>query len=626
MKMKYLFLLTILPLSMPTKAQDLKMPEIIKRTYANGTRNMDGSPGENYWINSARYDISLTATPPDRNIKGKETISYTNNSPDTLRSIVIKLFLNIHRPGATRLGDVPDSYLTDGISIDRFSINGQDQKWNDPNWHGTWQEVHLATPLYPKDSLQLQFDWHYMISEQSGREGMLDSTTYYLAYFYPRIAVYDDYNGWDRMNFTDRQEFYNDFNDYTFSVTIPKNYMVWSTGELQNTFEVLQPAFAKKLIDSYISDDIISIANFQDIQNKNITVQNPMNTWKWKAQNVSDIALCISDHYVWDASSVVVDSVTGRRASVQSAYNDTARDFHSMVRFGKHSLNWFSHNWPGVPYPYPKTTIVQGYADMEYPMMVNDASVSDTVFARFVAEHEIAHTWFPFYMGINETRYGFMDEGWATTLEYLIGQEDLGKPTADHFYKQFRVAAWTEDETGEALIPIMTPGDALTGPALGYNQYGKAALGYLAVKDLLGDDLFRKSLHSYMNNWNGKHPVPWDFFHSFNTASGKDLNWFWNAWYFNPGKINFGIQSATKTQQGYRLKLKNIGGFPAPVDIVVTYADGSSATFHQTPGIWEKNISSSEVNIPTSKKISSVQLDGGIFMDADQSDNTINVQ
>lgn len=609
-----------------SSAQELHMPLRIKQAYVKGTRTADGMPGKNYWINSGRYDISIVAHPPNRQVNGKERIVYFNNSPDSLRSIVFKLLLNIHKPGSLRARDVPEDYLTSGIHIDQFSINGKEQKWREPYGHSTWQEVRLEEPLRSKDSIQFDISWHYDLSLQSGREGMIDSTTYYLAYFYPRVAVYDDYNGWDRMDFNDRQEFYNDFNDYTFSVTVPKNYIVWSTGNLLNAEEVLQPAYAKKLKESFSSDNIFHIANKSDLEKKNITAQNETNTWKWKADHITDIALCISDHYVWDASSVVVDSSTGRRASVQSAFNDTARDFHHMVSFGRDALNWFSHNLPGVPYPFPKTTIVQGYADMEYPMMVNDGSVETLEEARFVAEHELAHTWFPFYMGINETRYGFMDEGWATTFEYLIGIHDLGKEGATQAYKNFRVVRWQRDGTPDAVIPIITPADAITGAASSYNQYVKPSLGYLAVKDLLGDDVFKKCLLGYMKHWNGKHPIPWDFFNIFNTLSGKDLNWFWNSWFFSQGKINFAVGSVDQKKNANQIVLKNIGGFPAPVDIHVTYADGSKETLHQTPAIWEKDLKTAVVSVPGVKKINSVQLDGGIFMDADPSDNTWNAK
>lgn len=603
-------------------AQDLYMPRDVKRAFENETRSPDGKPGKNYWQNHARYNITVTAMPPDRIVKGEEQITYTNNSPDTLRNLVFKLLLNIHKPGAVRLRDADSDYLTSGTHVDAISVDGQPQKWNEPQFHYTWQALRLPKPLLPHDSVQLSVSWHYEISLESGREGMIDSTTYFLAYFYPRVAVYDDYMGWDRMTFNDALEFYNDFNDYTVTVNAPKNYIVWGTGDLKNPNDVLQPTYAQRLNASYKSDEIMHIATKEELASKNVTAQNEINSWKFTANNITDVAFAISDHFVWDASSVVVDNATQRRASVQSAFNDTAQDFHHMVSFGRHALNWLSHNWPGVPYPFPKTTIVQGYAGMEYPMMVNDETYDDTVFSRFVAEHEIAHTWFPFYMGINETRYGFMDEGWATTLELLIGRQDLGVETAEKFYKQFRVSNWINDHSAEEDIPIITPGNILSGAALGNNEYGKASLGYLAAKDLLGDELFKKALLEYMNRWHGKHPIPWDFFNSINDASGKNLNWFWNNWYFTNGYIDLAIDGVKKNKNGIGITIKNIGGFAAPVDIVATYDDATTEKFHQTPAIWQQNQKQATVNITPKKKVTSLQLNGGIFMDADESNNT----
>lgn len=604
------------------RAQDLYMPRDVQHAFKNGTRSLDGKPGKNYWQNHARYNITVTAAPPDRIVKGEEQITYTNNSPDTLKNLVLKLLLNIHKPGAARLGDADSDYLTSGTYIDAISVNGEKQNWSAPQFHVTWQSLRLPKPLMPHDSVQLNITWHYEISLESGREGMIDSTTYFLAYFYPRVAVYDDYNGWDRMTFNDALEFYNDFNDYTLTVNAPKNYIVWGTGDLLNANEVLQPTYAQRLKASMTSDDILHIATKDELASKNVTAQKEMNSWKFTASNITDVACTISDHFVWDASSVVVDDATHRRASVQAAFNDTAEDFHHMVSYGRHALDWLSHNWPGVPYPFPKTTIVQGYAGMEYPMMVNDETYDDTLFSRFVAEHEIAHTWFPFYMGINETRYGFMDEGWATTLEFLIGTEDLGKDRAEGFYKQFRVQAWINDRSAEEDIPIITPGNILGGAALGNNEYGKASLGYLAVKDLLGDELFKKALHEYMNRWHGKHPIPWDFFNSISDASGKNLNWFWNNWYFSNGYIDLAINNVTKNKNGYTVSIKNIGGFAAPVNVVAMYDDGTNDAFHQTPVIWQQDQKQTTVNINTKKNIKSVQLKGGIFMDADETNNT----
>jgi hypothetical protein len=618
----WLVALLSFPLFPAPAGPSLYMPRTVKRAIAKGTRSLDGRPGPKYWQNHGRYSISVTAAPPDRNVKGTEQITYMNNSPDSLHSLVMKLFINIHKPGAPRAGGAEADYLTSGVHIDAFFVNGKTAAWKDDPATFTVKRVPLATPLAPHDSVKLSIDWHYEISLQSGREGMIDSTTYYLAYFYPRVAVYDDYNGWDTMNFTDSQEFYSDFNDYDVTVNAPANYVVWGTGTLLNASDVLQPAPLARFTKSLTSDDVIHVATKDQLAGNEITAQKAMNSWHFKATSIPDMAFAVSNHYDWDAASVVVDDATHRRASVQAAFNDTAADYHHMVGFGRHALDWLSHNWPGVPYPYEKTTIVQGFADMEYPMMVNDGSTADTVFSRFVAEHEIAHTYFPFYMGIDETRYGFMDEGWATTFEYLVGTADLGPERASSFFKQFRVNGWINDPSPLEDLPIVTPEDVLTGVAYGNNAYGKPALGYLAVKDMLGDAAFRKALHAYMDRWHGKHPTPWDFFNTFSNVSGRNLNWFWNNWYFSNSYIDLAAASVSRTTGGYALVIENIGGMAAPVDVHVKYSDGTNAVIHQTASIWEANQQRATIPIATKKTIRSLTLDGGIWVDADTTNNS----
>ena len=614
----------LLAVSLPhANSQSLYIPRNVEQAFKKGTRSPDGRPGSNYWQNAGRYTINVTAAPPDRTVKGSEQITYINNSPDTLRNIVIKLILNIHKPGALRYGAAGADYLTTGTRIDAYTENGQSKPWNSNDQEGTWRPVRLSRPLLPHDSVQLGFDWHYQISLESNREGMIDSTTFFLAYFYPRVAVYDDYNGWDRLDFTDQQEFYNDFNNYVLNVTVPKNYIVWATGTLQNPDAVLMPAYAKKLAASMSTDSILSIATKEDLAGKQVTTQNTTNTWKWTANDITDMTVGLSDHFVWDASSVVVDDATGRRASVQAAYNDTAKDFHRMVEFGRHSLDWLSHNWPGIPYPFPKTTIFQGYADMEYPMMVNDGTNEDPIFSRFVAEHEIAHTWFPFYMGINEARYAFMDEGWATTFELLIGRADLGTEKAEGFYRQFRVNGYINDPSSEEDLPIITPANVLRGAAYGNNAYGKPSLAYLAMKDLLGDDLFKKCLHEYMHRWHGKHPIPWDFFHSFNDAAGQDLNWFWTNWFFTNNYIDLAIDKVDQTSKEYVISVLNTGGFAIPFELNVLFTDGSSKKVHVTPATWKKDPKNARIALLAEggKKIRSVEINGGIYVDATPADN-----
>ncbi|MDQ2794968.1 MAG: M1 family metallopeptidase [Bacteroidota bacterium] len=596
------------------QTQPLYMPRDIKAAFAKGTRSPDGRPGPNYWQNRARYDITMQAAPPARDIRGRETITYFNNSPDTLRQVILRLIQNIHRPGVSRDGDASADYLTTGLVIDTFRVAGQTRPVQGT---GTIAGVRLPKPLAPHDSVKFAVAWHFPISKESGREGMIDPTTYFLAYFYPRVAVYDDYAGWDRLPFLDSKEFYNDFNDYTLRVQAPANYIVWATGTLQNPKQVLQPAAAKRLDKSMTSDAVLHIATAADLAKKSITAQQPMNTWVWTAKDISDVTFGLSDHYVWDAASVMVDAKAKRRASVQAAYADSTVDFRQSVKNAQYALGWFSNpaNWPGVAYPFPKMTAFQGFADMEYPMMVNDSPQKDPKFAEFVQDHEIAHTYFPFYMGINESRYAYMDEGWATTFELLIGRTENGVEAADKLYKQFRVNGWIRNTNTAQDLPIITPSSELKA-GYGNNAYGKPSLSYLALKDMLGDALFKKALHEYMDRWHGKHPIPWDYFNSMSSASGQDLTWFFNNWFFTNGYIDLAVGPVA----GSSVTVNNLGGFAAPFDMQLEYADGTRETRHQTAAVWRAN--QQQAVITTPKAVKSVKLDGGIFMDANEKDNS----
>src|SRR5581483_11666244 len=197
---------------------------------------------------------------------------------------------------------------------------------------------------------------------------------------------------------------------------------------------------------------------------------------------------------------------------------------------------------------------------------------------------------------------------------------EKGKKGADEFYKTFRVNRWIHGAHAKEN-PIITPSPYVTF-GTGNNSYGKASLSYLALKDMLGDDLFKKALHTYMENWHGKHPIPWDYFNSMIAGSGKDLRWFFNNWFFTPGYCDLSLEAVKKTMGGYDLSINNAGGFAIPFDVILTYADGTTGTFHQTPLVWEKDQKAITIHIPTSGAIRSATLDNGIFMDANEKDNT----
>jgi Peptidase family M1 domain len=611
-------LLAMIPVT--AAAQALYMPRAIRRTYAMGTRSLDGTPGTKYWQNRGRYEITISTMPPDRRVSGSERITYTNNSPDTLRSLAIRLLLNNHKPGAPRLGGAADGYLTSGVHVRSFAVNGKAQTWGDDARIFTSRSVRLPAALAPHQSVDLSFEWYYDVSLQPGREGMIDSTTYYIAYFYPRVAVYDDYEGWDTMDHSGH-EFYSDFNDYDVTVNVPGSFVVWGTGTLVNADALLKPGPLERYRASFTSDTTIRVATGVQVSAGSAIVPGVMNSWHFTASNVPDVAFGLSDHYAWDAASVVVDDAAHRRASVQEAYNDTAADFRRMVQFGRHALDFLSHEWPGVAYPYEKTTEFQGGAGMEYPMMANDESYDDPAFAQFVAAHEIAHTYMPFWMGINETRYAFMDEGWATTFEYLINRVDMGVDKATTLFQQFRVNSWAHDPSPAGDLPIITPADELVR-GYGINAYGKPALGYLAVKDMLGDDVFRKCLQTYMSRWNGRHPTPWDFFFTFDNVAGRPLDWFWSNWFFSNNYIDLAVTSVKKANGGYDIVVDNLGGMDAPLDVVLHLEGGATQRLHQTAAVWERNAKQTTVHASTATAVQSVDIDGGIWVDADASNNT----
>jgi len=618
-KQSIILLLTVFAfLTQNSFAQELYMPRNIKEAYKKGTRSIDGKPGKNYWQNHGKYTMDISVDPKTRLVSGTETIVYDNNSNDTLRNLVVRFVNNLHKPSSPRSGTVSDDFLSDGLTITSLKIEGEIYKEHARSW-GTVGNVKMKKGIPPHSKATINIDWNYPLSKESGREGQIDETTFFVAYSYPRVSVFDDYNGWDRLPHTDRQEFYNDFNDYVFSVKAPKNYVVYATGDFLNPDEVLQPEFAARLKKSYATDEILHIANETELKSGLVTKQNEWNVWKFEAKNISDVCFGLSDHYLWDASSVVVDKKTNRRTSVQAAYDIKGTDFVNSVKNNQYALDFFSNNWPGVPYPFSKMTAFQGFADMEYPMMCNDSQMGDPVFAQLVQDHEVAHTYFPFYMGINETRYAFMDEGWATTFEYLIGIAEHGKEAADKFYKEFRVQNYIKDESTEEDQPIISMSTQVSGAGYGNNSYGKASLSYLALKDLLGDDLFKKSLHAYMENWNGKHPIPWDYFNSMNTASGQNLNWFFNNWFFTNNYIDLSVKNVSKNV----VSVENVGGFAVPFDVNVVYADNSTETLHQTPEIWKANQKRTAIALKNKKQIKQVTLEGGIFMDATPSNNTL---
>lgn len=613
--MRKVFIFLLLAATSQVIAQTpLYMPLGFKKAYDRQTRSHSGAPGSKYWQNKAGYDIQVNFDPATNRVAGTETIQYTNNSPDTLYSVNFKLFPNLFQKGAVRNMPVSAEDLMDGVVIKNMKINGKDNPVVTPT-KGTNMPVSIPA-LYPGQSLKFDLDFSYILNENTHiRTGSIDTGAYFIAYFFPRIAVYDDINGWDMISYMGMLEFYNDFSDFRVAITAPGAYQVWATGDLKNTSEVYADKYVQRIAAAEKSNDIIAVIDTNDIRAGNISPKRNTNTWRFEATNVPDFAFALSNHYCWNATSVQVDDQTKRRTRVDVAFNSNHADFFDVVRYARITVDKMSHYFPKWPFPYNHETVFDGLDQMEYPMMVNDNPLSDKAQAIELTDHEVFHTMFPFYMGTNETLYAWMDEGWATIGEWIIS------PCIDStIIDDYGMAPYNYVAGKAADLPIITPSNQLT-EAYVTNSYPKPALGYLYVKDMLGDSLFLKALHYYIEQWHGKHPQPYDFFNCMNTGAGRNMNWFWKSWFFDNGYPDLAIGKVSQKGKQGVVEIVSKGTKPVPVDVTVLLEDNSTLKLHQSIACWEKGNKTVSLTFSSPKKIKKVTLGSTWVADINKADN-----
>jgi len=616
--MKLIKILSLLLITGTCVQAQIQLPveNIFLKTYEKGTRNVSGKPGKNYWQNSASYTLKVDFNPATRLLKGSVEVVYVNNSPDTLNEIWFKLYPNIYKKGTPRKSKIADADLGEGVLIEKLETGGK--KLTDFKIDGTNMNVNVPSVL-PGKSIKFSIAYHYILNKGSHlRTGQVDEGSYFIAYFFPRIAVYDDVDGWNKYPYTGTEEFYNDFDHFEAEITVPKNFAVWATGDLKNSAAVFQKNIVDRINRAEKNDNVIDVITEKDLQDKKVVQQNAFNTFKFEAKQVTDFVFALSDHYLWKSTSLVVDPTTNRRTRVDAVFNAKHTDYYEVVDFARKTVEAMSYRFPKWPFPYSHETIFDGLDQMEYPMMVNDNPVNNRTDAITLTDHEIFHTMFPFYMGINETKYGWMDEGWATIGEWLIS------PMIDPaIVDEYGIEATASSSGSKDDSPIMTLTPDLKGAATFTNSYPKPGLAYLYIKDYLGEELFTKALHHYIRNWNGKHPMPYDFFYSMNEGSGKNLNWFWKPWFFGTGVLDMAIKSASKTDDGYAVVIENKSIKPLPIDLTLTFDDGSAEKHHTNIGIWEKGDVQVVVNITTNKKLTKVVLGSSHVPDKKKSDNTL---
>ena len=616
--MRLLLLLPILLLCLTARAQPtLPVPRNLRATYAKGTRAESGLPGPNYWQNTADYDLSVSFDPTTRRVAGTVVIRYQNNSPDSLRQLWFKLYPNIYQKGAPRNRAFAPEDVNEGMKISALTINGDGFDVRKLAPEATNLTVPLRRAIGARQAATVQVSYSYILNKDSHhRTGEVEPGAAFVAYFFPRIAVYDDIDGWNRTPYTGDQEFYNDFCNFTAAVTVPKDFVVWATGDLKNAAQVLTPKYAQRLQDAERQDAVADIINAADAKRRDVTAPNATNTWRFEARNVTDFVFATSDHYVWQSTSLVVDPATQRRTRVDAVYNPKHKDFEEVIDFSRKTVEAMSYTFPKWPFPYAHETVFDGLDQMEYPMMVNDNPTATREDAITLTDHEIFHTMFPFYLGINETKYGWMDEGWATIGEWLISSLIDPKLNDDYGVARYAQHADTENDA-----PIVTLSTQQNGLPFFLNSYPKPGMGYLYVKDLLGDELFTKALHTYIRQWNGKHPMPYDFFNSMNAGAGRNLNWFWQRWFFDGGYPDLAIAGVTKTGTGYDIVVQARGSKPVPVDLTITFANNSTQKLHRTIGVWETGATSVTIPVPTKQPLKRVTLGSTLVPDSFPADN-----
>ncbi|WP_216726363.1 M1 family metallopeptidase [Hymenobacter siberiensis] len=608
-----LFLLVSVARAQPA----LPVPRNLQIPYAKGTRAETGLPGPNYWQNTADYDLAVNFNPDTRLVSGTVDIKYVNNSPDSLKQLWFKLYPNLYQKGAPRSRAIAPEDVSDGVKIFNLSINGEKFDVSKLAPDATNLPITLRRALRAHQIATVRATYAYTLNKGSHqRTGEVEPGAAFVAYFFPRIAVYDDLDGWNRVPYTGDQEFYNDFANFKAAVTVPKNFVVWATGDLTNAAEVLAPRYAQRLRDAEQQDAVVSIISEDDAKRRDITAQTDQNTWRFEAKNVTDFVFATADHYVWQSTSLVVDPATKRRTRVDAVYNPNHEDYKEVINFSRKTVEAMSYTFPKWPFPYAHETVFDGLDQMEYPMMVNDNPTATREDAITLTDHEIFHTMFPFYMGINETKYGWMDEGWATIGEWLIS--GIIDPKLDDDYGVARYAAQAATEND---LPIVTLSTQQSGMPFFLNSYPKPGMGYLYVKDLLGDELFTKSLHTYIRNWNGKHPMPYDFFNSMNAGAGRNLNWFWQRWFFDAGYPDLAIARVTKSSAGYDVQVQAKGTKPVPVDLTITFADNTTQKIHRSIGVWETGANSVTVPVATKQPLKRVTLGSTLVPDSYPKDN-----
>jgi hypothetical protein len=594
-----------------------------------GTRSPDGKPGPAYWTNTATYDIDASFSPVTGRLRGTQKAVYRNNSPDPLTKVVVHLRQNVHAPGVVRNRNVQ---VTDGMPVTHVSVNGTPllevtERGRRAGYFidGTLMTIRLAEALDPGAEATFDFSWSFELAEENRfREGS-DGDVYYMAYWYPQFAVYDDLHGWKADPYMGAGEFYMGYADYDVRLTLPQGMLVGATGVLQNPEDVLSEQTIARMDAARNNPEyIIRVVDEDDRRPGTSTATSPSAalTWHFQAENVRDFAWGTSGSYVWDMTIADVGDRNGDgqpdTAEIHSFWRTSAPAWLRSAEFTDFSIEHLSKTF--FPYPYPHMTAMEGIigGGMEYPMMtlIGRSSSDRRLFGTPL--REVAHMYFPMIVGQDEKEDTWMDEGLTScnTTEgaNVFWEEEGWRPELQSYY----TIAGTADERPSRRHADQYP---IGTSARGTAAYNKPAVSLNALRGILGNDLFYRAYREYAERWSYRHPVPEDLFNTFEDVVGQDLDWFWTTMFYTTWTLDQGVASVNETGSGVEISIVDHGLSPFPVPLRITYADGVTQDVMLPVEPWLSGARTQTGTFPAGT-VTRVEIDPDMFLpDVDRSNN-----
>jgi hypothetical protein len=607
MKVNYLIILLFMgAYSLKAQAQDDIFAPLNLPT-PNSIRTSDGRPGPNYWQQRADYSIKVSLDTAASRVTGSETITYTNNSPESLDHLWLQLDQNLFKEGSR--GDY--EYNSPGVRWRGAFRNGGDelssvivvQDGKKERVHyivdDTRMRIDLANPIRPHGGkVAVEIKWSFVVpkygSDRMGRYESQDGTIYEIAQWYPRMCVYDDVNGWNCLPYLGEGEFYLEYGNFDVEITVPRNYIVVATGVLQNPKQVLTKTEIERLEEARKSDSTVHIISEEEVgkpETRPIIQDSALGgdgtlTWRFHAENVRDFSWAASQAFIWDAShwdNILLMAVYPREGI--AADSSKGPGWEEDVQFMRHTFKFYSERY--YHFPYPVATNVAGIVGgMEYPMIVFCSVRSRGQGLYSVTDHEFGHGWFPMTVGSDERRYAWMDEGLNTFINYYSNIDYYGDSSyvlrmenADSIAKRMQSPLNSQ--------PIMTFPDHIKIQNLGFLEYYKTAFGLHLLRDyILGPQKFDSGFKAYIERWAFKHPQPADFFRTIQDYSGEDLSWFWRGWFYTTDVLDQAIDSVVSDSEKTLIYLSNKKGLVMPCQLSVTFTDAKSDTFNLPVEVW----------------------------------------